>query len=211
MRIEASRVLNDSVARWSVGRTTRARCRPRVPTWLVPLSLTSAVVLLGLLGMACSPAHQKPARAEATAKIPLAEPGAGPETAAEVASEAPDDDAGPSPPSAPPAPSTAAEEPHFFIHTCKPIRARVAAASAGPAEAFSRVDLHSCRKAPEARGPGHAAIVFGPSGAVESVTVDGGPAAGTPSADCIAKRFCTARVAPFGGAPVKVGKSFVID
>ena len=59
-------------------------------------------------------------------------------------------------------------------------------------------------------GTGRVRVVFSPSGAVSSATVDGAPFAGTPQGGCIAGAFRAAKVPPFEGSPVTVSKSVTI-
>jgi hypothetical protein len=66
-----------------------------------------------------------------------------------------------------------------------------------------------CRRAGGPSGPGRASVTFAPSGTVTGVTLSGG-FAGTPVGACVAGAFKGARVPPFGGSPVTVGRGFVV-
>lgn len=75
--------------------------------------------------------------------------------------------------------------------------------------ALGGVNVASCKK--DASGNGHVKIVFAPSGTVSSATVDDGPFVGTPTGGCVAGKYRGAKVPPFSGSPVTVGKSFSIN
>lgn len=75
--------------------------------------------------------------------------------------------------------------------------------------ALGGVNVASCKK--DAGGSGHVKIIFAPSGSVSSATVDDGPFVGTPVGGCVAGKYRGARVPPFAGSPVTVGKSFSIN
>jgi predicted Zn finger-like uncharacterized protein len=67
----------------------------------------------------------------------------------------------------------------------------------------------SCKKG-DASGSGRATVTFAPSGAVQSVTVEGFESnAGTTA--CVSRMFRGARVPPFSGSPFSVRKSFSIN
>jgi hypothetical protein len=53
-------------------------------------------------------------------------------------------------------------------------------------------------------------VTFGPDGSVQSAVVDQGPFPGTSVGGCIAGKYRGAHVPAFGGAPVRVGKSFTL-
>jgi predicted Zn finger-like uncharacterized protein len=77
--------------------------------------------------------------------------------------------------------------------------------------ALSSVNVQSCRKGDGPTGSGHIKITFAPSGSVQSAVVDQPPFAGTSVGGCVAGRFRAAHIPAFGGSPVTVGKSFVIE
>lgn len=79
------------------------------------------------------------------------------------------------------------------------------------AAALGGVNVQSCKKPDGPTGAGHVTVTFGPDGQVQSAVVDSGPFPGTPVGGCIAGKFRGAHVPPFGGAPVRVGKSFTIN
>jgi hypothetical protein len=58
------------------------------------------------------------------------------------------------------------------------------------------------------RGVGHVTVTFTDSGKVKAATVDSGPFTGTLMGACLASLFRNARVRPFTGPDVRVGKSF---
>lgn len=76
------------------------------------------------------------------------------------------------------------------------------------AAALAGVNPAACKKPDGPTGSGHVTVTFEPSGSVSSAVVDSGPYPGTPVGGCIAGKYRGARVPPFGGSSVKVGKSF---
>ena len=76
------------------------------------------------------------------------------------------------------------------------------------AASLSSINIASCKKADSPTGDGHVTVTFGNDGNVLSAIVDEGVFPGTPVGGCIAGKFRGARVSPFSGSPVKVGKSF---
>lgn len=79
------------------------------------------------------------------------------------------------------------------------------------AAALGGVNVQSCKKADGPTGSGHVMVTFAPDGSVSSAVIDGGPYPGTTVGGCVAGRYRGARVPAFGGAPVRVGKSFTIN
>jgi hypothetical protein len=77
------------------------------------------------------------------------------------------------------------------------------------ARALGQVDVDECRRFDGPSGSGHVVVVFAPEGNVQHASVDP-PFAGTARGACVAAKFAAARVPPFQGAPVRVGKSFVV-
>ncbi len=75
---------------------------------------------------------------------------------------------------------------------------------------FAGVALQSCKRPGGPTGSGHVVITVAATGEVKSVVVDAGPFPGTPVGDCIVGQFKKARVPPFAGGDVRVGKSFSI-
>lgn len=69
----------------------------------------------------------------------------------------------------------------------------------------------SCKKPGGPTGAGKVQVTFAPSGRVTTATVMGAPFAGTPVGGCVASRFRGAKVPAFGGSPVTVSKSFMIN
>ncbi len=74
--------------------------------------------------------------------------------------------------------------------------------------AIAEVNLQKCKATNAARGEGHVMITFSPTGAAQVVQVDKGPWVGTPVAKCMAREFKKAKVPPFKGDAVTVGKLF---
>jgi predicted Zn finger-like uncharacterized protein len=79
------------------------------------------------------------------------------------------------------------------------------------AAALGSINVSSCKKADGPTGSGHIKVTFAPSGIVTSAQVDQPPFAGTAVGGCVAGKFRSAHIPAFGGAPVPVGKSFVIE
>lgn len=79
------------------------------------------------------------------------------------------------------------------------------------AASLGSVNVQSCKKADGPTGSGHVTVTFGPNGSVQSAVIDGGPFPGTSVGGCIAGKYRGARVPAFGGAPVRVGKSFTVN
>ncbi|MBX3233126.1 MAG: hypothetical protein KIT84_13230 [Labilithrix sp.] len=80
------------------------------------------------------------------------------------------------------------------------------------AASLGKVNVAKCKRANGPTGPGHVTLTFAPAtGTLSSAVVDAGPYPGTTVGACIVQAFRTqAKVPPFGGAPVRVGKSFVL-
>jgi hypothetical protein len=78
------------------------------------------------------------------------------------------------------------------------------------AKALASVDPLVCRTADGPTGRGHVKVTFDVDGSVASAVVDAGPYPGTAVGSCLAAAYATVAVPPFGGAPVRVGKSFTI-
>ncbi len=74
------------------------------------------------------------------------------------------------------------------------------------------VDLGKCKTPNAARGEGHIAVRFAPTGSALEASVDKGPMLNTPAAKCIAKEFKKqAKVPAFSGDAVLVGKLFKFE
>lgn len=78
------------------------------------------------------------------------------------------------------------------------------------ASALGSVDVARCRSEAGVDGAGHVTVVFANDGKISHVEVDQGGNEKTARGTCIAKAFEKARVPAFAGAPVRVGKSFVV-
>lgn len=79
------------------------------------------------------------------------------------------------------------------------------------AAALGAVNVQACKKPDGPTGSGHVTVTFSPDGSVASAVIDGGSFPGTPVGGCIAGKYRGARVPAFGGAPVRVGKSFTVN
>ncbi len=79
------------------------------------------------------------------------------------------------------------------------------------AAALGGIDIQGCKKPDGPTGPGHLNVTFAPDGSVASAVVDQGPFPGTAVGGCIAGKFRAAHVPAFGGAAVRVGKSFTLN
>lgn len=80
------------------------------------------------------------------------------------------------------------------------------------AGALACVKVQSCKLVSAApRGAGHIVVRFDPNGTIVDARVDQPPYAGTDIGRCIEDRFRVARIPPFAGEPVPVGKSFVLQ
>jgi len=77
--------------------------------------------------------------------------------------------------------------------------------------ALSSVNVNSCKKGDGPTGSGHIKITFANNGTVQSAVVDQPPFAGTSVGGCVASKFRGAHVPGFAGAPMTVGKSFVVE
>jgi hypothetical protein len=75
------------------------------------------------------------------------------------------------------------------------------------ASALATVSVQHCSASGQV-GTGHVMVTFAPTGRVSEVVVDDANFNGTPAGRCVQTAFFDARVPPFAGSPVKVGKSF---
>jgi hypothetical protein len=79
------------------------------------------------------------------------------------------------------------------------------------AGALGVVNVASCKKPDGPTGSGHVSVTFDTDGTVSSASVDQPPFQGTPVGACVAHKFGGAHIPVFGGGPVKVGKTFVVN
>jgi predicted Zn finger-like uncharacterized protein len=120
-------------------------------------------------------------------------------------------------PAAPPKPVSLADGIGAAVGTPAPAAAPAPAAGGASfdkgaaAGALGKVDVQGCKKADGPTGAGHVTVTFGPDGSVQTAVVDQGPYPGTAVGGCVAGRFKGAHVPAFSGAPVRVGKSFIIN
>lgn len=79
------------------------------------------------------------------------------------------------------------------------------------AESLGGVRVQDCAVPGGPHGPGHVKITFSPSGLATRAELDQAPYPRTKVGECIVKRYLDARVPPFSGSPVTVGKSFLVE
>lgn len=79
------------------------------------------------------------------------------------------------------------------------------------ATALAQLDLSKCKAPTATRGEGHVKVTFGPSGSATQAVVDKGPMVGTPVQRCLENVFKKAKVPPYKGGVVHVGKTFRFD
>jgi len=79
------------------------------------------------------------------------------------------------------------------------------------AQAVGQVNLSSCKNAGAPTGASHVTITFNPDGSVAAAIIDGGPLAGTSAGSCVANKYRNARVPPFSGSAVRIGKTFMLN
>jgi hypothetical protein len=79
------------------------------------------------------------------------------------------------------------------------------------ASALGAAQIQRCLVPGGPTGHGHVTIVWDPSGGVSSATIDQGPFVGTVIGACLEHVYSTLTVRPFAGAPVRVGKSFLLQ
>lgn len=82
---------------------------------------------------------------------------------------------------------------------------------ASAAASLGAVNVQRCASQPGVFGAGHVTVVFANDGTVSHAEVDHGGNEGTARGACIARAFGAAKVPPFAGAPVRVGKSFTVE
>jgi hypothetical protein len=181
------------------------------------LRLTLAVALVGSV-VACAQEAAQPRNAPLVPEHGVASPGTR------------DDDGGSRIAASSPVPSSSVETPGVMPDALsdastdgsslqEQLRAAAAASDASlrneiggfSANPFGGVSLRSCKRPGGPTGTGHVVMTVAATGEVKSVVVDAGPFPGTPVGDCIVEQFKKARVPPFAGGDVKVGKSFSIN
>lgn len=72
------------------------------------------------------------------------------------------------------------------------------------------LEARECKQVGDPSGEAIVKVVFAPSGAVSSVSIDP-PFAGTPTGGCIESAFTGARVPPFDGDAVEVEQRLTIE
>ncbi len=165
------------------------------------------------------PAPEEPAKAEPATGDPAEPPsksasvaskGEAPKGPAKEAAEGPSktEPAKAEPAKAEPAKTeTPKEEPKKEVAVAGDFDAAAARASLGAAAGAAA----GCRKADDPSGTARVTITFAPSGRVTSAVVSGPPFAGTATGGCIASAMRSARVPPFSGSPVTVGKTVLVN
>jgi predicted Zn finger-like uncharacterized protein len=114
----------------------------------------------------------------------------------------------PPPPVAAPAPAPAAPAPAAPAAGGSGDFDRAAALSALSAAATAS---QSCKKPDGPTGSGRIAVTFANNGTATTAAVEGPPFAGTPVGGCVAARFRGVHIPPFGGSPITVRKTFIIN
>jgi hypothetical protein len=94
----------------------------------------------------------------------------------------------------------------YAIPLPRPLFDRPAAAMA-----LHAVNVNVCRLSGGPTGSGHIRITFSPDGTIQSAVIDQPPFADNAVGACIAEKFRAAAIPAFAGAPVTVGKSFVVE
>jgi predicted Zn finger-like uncharacterized protein len=131
-------------------------------------------------------------------------------TAAAPRAEKPAAPAGlpPPPVAAPAAPAPAAPAPAAPAAGGSGDFDRAAALSALSAAATA---AQSCKKPDGPTGSGRVAVTFANNGTATTASVEGPPFAGTPVGGCVAARFRSVHIPPFGGSVITVRKTFIIN
>ena len=73
---------------------------------------------------------------------------------------------------------------------------------------LNSIDVSGCKRPDGPSGEGHVTLTFEPNGTVSSVRIDGGAFPGTAVGGCLAAKYRDARVPPFVGNSIPIGKSF---
>jgi predicted Zn finger-like uncharacterized protein len=122
--------------------------------------------------------------------------------------------AAPTPPAGLPPPPVAAPAPAAPAPAAAPAAGgsgdfdRAAALSALSAAATA---AQSCKKPDGPTGSGRIAVTFANNGTATTASVEGPPFAGTPVGGCVAARFRSVHIPPFGGSAITVRKTFIIN
>jgi predicted Zn finger-like uncharacterized protein len=114
----------------------------------------------------------------------------------------------PPPPAAAPAPAPAAPAPAAPAAGGSGDFDRAAALSALSAAATA---AQACKKPDGPTGSGRIAVTFANNGTATTANVEGPPFAGTPVGGCVAARFRSVHIPPFGGSVITVRKTFIIN
>ncbi|HMI85178.1 MAG TPA: zinc-ribbon domain-containing protein [Polyangiaceae bacterium] len=114
----------------------------------------------------------------------------------------------PPPAAAPAAPAPAAPAPAAPAAGGSGDFDRAAALSALSAAATA---AQACKKPDGPTGSGRVAVTFANNGTATTANVEGPPFAGTPVGGCVAARFRSVHIPPFGGSVITVRKTFIIN
>jgi predicted Zn finger-like uncharacterized protein len=114
----------------------------------------------------------------------------------------------PPPPVAAPTPAPAAPAPAAPAAGGSGDFDRAAALSALSAAATA---AQACKKPDGPTGSGRIAVTFANNGTATTANVEGPPFAGTPVGGCVAARFRSVHIPPFGGSVITVRKTFIIN
>jgi predicted Zn finger-like uncharacterized protein len=114
----------------------------------------------------------------------------------------------PPPPAAAPAAAPAAPAPAAPAAGGSGDFDRAAALSALSAAATA---AQACKKPDGPTGSGRVAVTFANNGTATTANVEGPPFAGTPVGGCVAARFRSVHIPPFGGSVITVRKTFIIN
>jgi predicted Zn finger-like uncharacterized protein len=82
---------------------------------------------------------------------------------------------------------------------------------AAAARALGATDITTCKRPNGPTGSGHVTVTFDPNGTASTVDVDTPTFAATPTGRCIAQAYRSAKVPPFSGSPLTVGKTFSLN
>jgi hypothetical protein len=76
---------------------------------------------------------------------------------------------------------------------------------------LSGVDVEQCKDKKTPAGEGHVIVTFRPNGTVSRVVVDSAPYSKLRAGRCIEGEFKKAKIPPFRGSAVRVGRKFQLD
>jgi predicted Zn finger-like uncharacterized protein len=79
------------------------------------------------------------------------------------------------------------------------------------ARALNATDITTCKRPNGPTGSGHVTVTFEPNGTASAAFVDTATFAATTTGRCIAQAYRSAKVPPFSGSSLSVGKTFSLD